>query len=115
MRKLVVSIFLIVASVSGITQNVTVQGRISDTLDKKNLSNAVISLIQKKDSLLYNFTRSRENGDFIIKNVVPGSYKLLITYPRFADYTDDIEVKDKPVDLNIIALTQKSASSHQSF
>jgi hypothetical protein len=87
----------------------TVKGKISDTLEHKPLQNAVVTLIQKKDSILYKFTRTNKNGDFILNDVAPGNYIFLITYPKFADFSDIFEIKNQPVnDLGNIPLTLKS-------
>jgi hypothetical protein len=109
MRKL-----LVVLVLSGLFQTVsaqtTVMGRVIDTLEKKNLQNVVISLLQKSDSTLFSFSRTNKNGEFHISNVAPGSYIMLVTYPKFADFADVVEIKDQPVnDLGPIPLTLKAA------
>jgi hypothetical protein len=77
-----------------IAQNASVKGVITDTLNKQNLSNAVISLLRAKDSIMVKFTRSRSNGTFEIKNLKGGNYLLLVTYPQYADYVDRIILTD---------------------
>ena len=89
-------------------QSPTVKGSVRDTMDKKFLPNAVVALIQKKDSSLYKFVRTARDGSFQIAQVAPGKYQLLISYPKFADYTDDIEVKGDPLELGNIPLTQQA-------
>ena len=109
MRKLFIVLLLLAVSYLSFAQLATVKGKILDTLDKKNLSNAVISLTKQSDSTLFKFSRSDANGEFLIPSVPTGKYKLLITFPKFADYGDDVDIKDNsPVDLGNIALTQKS-------
>lgn len=83
-------------------------GTVSDTLEKKSLPFAVVSLVQKKDSSLYKFTRTDKTGAFLLTDVAPGAYTLLVTHPKFADYADDITLKTEPLDLGQIPLTQKS-------
>src|SRR5205085_10578050 len=89
-------------------QTTRVTGTVSDTLEEKSVPCAVVSLIQKKDSVLYKFTRTDKSGSFQLKDVKPGTYSLLITHPRFADYADDITIKTDPLDLGQVPLTQKS-------
>lgn len=109
MRKLLTVLVLVVAFCTASAQNATVKGKVSDTLEKKNLSNAVVSLIRQTDSTLYKFSRSNKNGEFLINNIDTGKYRVLITFPKFADYVDDISVTDHSVvDLADIALTQKA-------
>ena len=108
MRKFLTGLFFVCVSQLVLAQS-SVTGTISDTLGRKNLSNAVISLLQKKDSTLYKFGRTDEQGFFQLTNVHPGKYLLLITYPKFADFSDEVEIKDQPENhLGTIALTLKS-------
>ncbi|HTM93090.1 MAG TPA: carboxypeptidase-like regulatory domain-containing protein, partial [Flavisolibacter sp.] len=87
----------------------TVKGKVADTLDKKNLQNAVISFLKKSDSTLLYFTRTTKTGEFLIHNVAPESYVMLVTFPGFADFADYIEVKNQPeTDLGTIPLTLKA-------
>ena len=108
MRKFLTGLFFVCVSQLVLAQS-SVTGTISDTLGRKNLSNAVISLLQKKDSTLYKFGRTDKQGFFQLTNVHPGKYVLLITYPKFADFSDEVEIKDQPENnLGTIALTLKS-------
>jgi hypothetical protein len=87
----------------------TVKGKVADTLDKKNLQNAVVSFLKKSDSTLLYFTRTTKTGEFLIHNVAPESYVILVTFPGFADFADYIDVKNQPeTDLGIIPLTLKA-------
>ncbi|MDB5208624.1 MAG: outer rane beta-barrel protein [Flavisolibacter sp.] len=106
MRKLFTAVLLIAFSQIIFAQS-PLKGVIKDTLEKRLLSNAVVTLL-KKDSSLYKFTRTDKAGAFQIADVQPGSYLLLVTYPKFADYAEDVAVKTEPTDLGIIALTQRS-------
>src|SRR5215213_6843038 len=87
----------------------TVKGKVADTLDKKNLQNAVVSLLKRSDSTLVYFTRTTKTGEFVIHNVGSEKYVMLVTFPGFADFADYLEVKNQPeTDLGIIPLTLKS-------
>lgn len=86
-----------------------IKGKISDTLEKKPLGNAVVSILKRSDSTLVQFTRSTRSGEFQINNIDSGRYVLLITYPGFADYADYIDVKHEPeTNVGFIPLTLKS-------
>jgi hypothetical protein len=61
-------------------QNVTIEGTVMDSLLKKSLTSATISLANAKDSSLINFTRANEDGYFQIRNVNPGKYLLSVSY-----------------------------------
>jgi hypothetical protein len=109
MRKLAQICFLLCISFSSFSQSAIIKGKISDTLEKKSLANAVITLINKKDSVLVRFSRSDEKGEFSISKVRSGQYILIVSYPRFASYKDEIEVKDNATnDLGTVPLTQSA-------
>src|SRR5215212_7803450 len=109
MRKFLTAVFVIAIAQSASAQQASLSGTVKDTLGRKNLANAVVTLLQKKDSSLYKFVRTDKNGEFLFHNTVPGKYVLLVTYPKFADFSDEVQVKDQPQNsLDAIALTLKS-------
>jgi len=56
------------------------------------------------------FTRTGQNGQFALKDVPKGNFLVLISYPKYADYIDELEIKDSlaTIDLHTIALILKS-------
>jgi hypothetical protein len=90
-------------------QEAQLKGKVLDTLGKAPLSQAVISLFSKKDSALLKFTRSGKDGSFYLPNIAKGKYFLMVTYPKFADYVDEVNVDMPVVEMGTIALTQKAA------
>lgn len=87
----------------------TIKGVIKDTADNKFLSNAVISVLNEKDSTLAGFTRTVKTGEFTTPKLSAGNYIYLISYPKYADYTEKITLKEgETVDLGNIALTLTS-------
>ena len=74
-------------------QKSTISGSVTDTTEKKSLSLASISLLRKADSTLVAFTRSNKEGRFQLPSTDTGQYVLLITYPKFADYMDELTLK----------------------
>ncbi|MFT3679625.1 MAG: TonB-dependent receptor [Ferruginibacter sp.] len=97
---------LILFSFFASAQRVT--GTITDTIDKKNVPQAVVALLKPVDSILYKFTRTGANGAFELKDIQPGSYILMITHPIYADYIEDIKVDEKGLQLNQVSFTPKS-------
>ena len=93
-----------------ISQNASVKGLITDTYNKQTLSNSTILLLRAKDSILVKFARSKANGSFEFKNVKTGKYILLVTYPQYADYADNISLTDSlpSMDAGIITLILKA-------
>lgn len=74
-----------------------IKGIVTDTLNKQNLYNAVISVLRPKDSVLVKYTRSQKNGQFELKGIPAGKYLVLVSYPTYADFIDEITVN--PTDI----------------
>lgn len=109
MRSFFIAMMLALLASAATAQKSTVQGKIADTLEKKSLANAVVTLLYKSDSTLLKFTRSNSKGEFSIPEVAAGKYVLLVSFPKFADYVDEIDVRDGAnVELGTVALTQKA-------
>jgi Outer membrane protein beta-barrel family/Carboxypeptidase regulatory-like domain len=109
MKKLTaVVLFFVLLSGAAVAQTTVVKGTISDTTNKKPVSNAVITLLTPRDSIFYSFTRSAADGSFNFKDMAPGKYILMVTQPLFADYIDDIELSGTEFDLKTIPVTPKS-------
>jgi hypothetical protein len=108
MRKLFFGVLLLCISPIVFCQTSSIKGAIRDTVEKKNLPNAVISLLRGKDSVLVKFGRTDSHGSFNINNLSPGDYILMITYPKFADYSDKVTLPAGETDLGSIPLTPKS-------
>jgi hypothetical protein len=84
--------FIVTAS-SVSAQQSSLKGTITDTLNKQNLSNAVVSVLRAKDSVLVRFTRTNAQGNFEVKNVPAGNFILRVSYPTYADYAEKITVE----------------------
>lgn len=86
-----------------------ISGKISDTAEKKNLPGASVLLLRGSDSILVSHGRTGSAGDFKLGHIPVGHYLLLVTYPKYADYVDELDIKDSaPVVLPPIALVLKS-------
>ncbi|RYY86283.1 MAG: TonB-dependent receptor [Chitinophagaceae bacterium] len=108
MRKSLLFLLLFFAmGVAGQAQ-FRVTGSLRDTTARLSPSNASVVLLNKKDSSLVTFTRTDSAGRFSTRAVAPGSYVLLITYPKLADLAETVEVKDADVNMGQLALTPKS-------
>ena len=107
MRKLIAAFGILLFTNVSLAQTSSLKGMVRDTMEKKSMPNAVVTLLQK-DSTLYKFTRTDKSGSFLLTDVKPGQYKLLITYPKFADYTDEVVIKTENTDVGTIALTQSA-------
>ena len=92
---------------SGYAQQARISGTVADSSEKKNLHLAVISLLRKSDTTLAVFTRSDQQGKFELPKVDTGHYFMLVTYPRFADYMDQIDITGHK-DIGTVNMTLKS-------
>ena len=110
MQKLIVSLLICSAAFQfSHGQTALIKGNIADTLEKKELSNAVVLLLGKSDSIMVSHVRTDKAGSFVLKNLPAGRFILIISYPSYADYTDEIDLKDSTeVDLHSIRMIQKS-------
>jgi hypothetical protein len=108
MKKLLL-LFILIFSLSQIfAQGSLLHGKISDTLGRVPLSQAVVSLLSKKDSTLLKYTRSTKDGSFSLPQIAKGQYIVMITFPKFADYVDEVNIQAPVVDMGTVALTQKA-------
>lgn len=108
MRALLLLTLLCLGQIA-FSQTSSIKGSARDTLEKKNLSNAVITLLRPADSVLVKFTRTNASGDFKIGNLEGGEYIMLLTFPKFADYSDKINLPaGQELNLGSIPLTPKS-------
>jgi hypothetical protein len=94
--------------VSLITTAQNISGTISDTTNKKEISNVVVAILKPVDSTLFKFVRTDKEGGFTIKNIPPGKYILMITHPFYADLLDDVTVTAEGLQLNKVSVIPKS-------
>jgi Outer membrane protein beta-barrel family/CarboxypepD_reg-like domain len=109
MRKLTSAFFvMLVLNLSSYGQ-ISISGNVKDTTEKKSIVHATVLLLQQKDSIMVRFTRTDQNGHFILKNIPKGKFLLLTSYPKYADFVDELEVKDSSdIQLPAISMILKS-------
>ncbi|HEY1871572.1 MAG TPA: carboxypeptidase regulatory-like domain-containing protein, partial [Chitinophagaceae bacterium] len=110
MRKTILTIlFFLTITAFSYAQMSSVKGTVSDTAEKKKLPNTVVSLLRKSDSVLIKFTRTNQKGEFLISNVPAGSYVILASFPKYADFEDEVILKaGETTTLDKIAMMQKA-------
>ena len=64
--KIIFILILLSISCSFFGQNMNIYGTINDTLNKRPKENAVVMLVRLSDSVLIDFQRTNENGEFYI-------------------------------------------------
>jgi hypothetical protein len=90
-------------------QSQPISGVVTDTLNSIKLRLACVTLLRASDSIMVGFTRTEPDGRFTLPEVKPGKYVMLVSFPSFADYVDDILVKgDNPINLGTIAMVSKT-------
>ncbi|MBC7867642.1 MAG: outer membrane beta-barrel protein, partial [Gloeobacteraceae cyanobacterium ES-bin-316] len=89
-------------------QTPSIAGIIKDTTTNKMVKNAVVAMLSQKDSALLNFTRTKEDGSYLLPGVLPGKYIFMVMHPTFADYVEDMEIVTGDEKLPIVAVTPKS-------
>jgi hypothetical protein len=109
--KLILTLFLLLLC-CGIAygQVASIRGSITDTSEKKGLASAVVMALRQKDSVMVGHTRTDKSGNFLINNLPVGKLLIIVTYPRYADYAANVEVKDSSsvTDLHQIMMILKS-------
>jgi hypothetical protein len=92
----------------GAAQSASVSGRVMDTMNNVPLARASLTLIQARDSVLVDFTRSRADGTFRMSTDTPGDFLLLISYPSFAEYVEPLTLSGGNKDLKDVALITRT-------
>ncbi len=110
MPRLAAFLFLwLGVSLTCLAQSSHITGTVSDTAEKRNLSNGSVLLLRPADSILVQHTRTDAAGRFTLKNITPGHYLFVVTYPSYADYVDELNVKDTgTITLPTIGMVLKS-------
>jgi len=108
MPKLSVLLAVLFFTINAGAQTINVSGSVNDTIQKKGVQNAVVALLNTKDSVLYKFTRTDAGGKYAFKNIKGGEYVIMTTHPYFADIVSNVDIKDAETTIPSIALTSKS-------
>jgi hypothetical protein len=106
LTALTICLFFLISSSRG---QASIKGKVSDSSEKKFLPNSSVLLLQKTDSIMVAFVRANQQGEFRLNLVKPGSYLIVISYPKYADYVDELQIKDSTeTDLHNINMTLRS-------
>ena len=76
----------------------SVSGQIKDTVEKKPVWQASVILLRAADSVLLDAVRTDPSGNFRLPPQLKGKYILQVSYPKYADYINTIEI-DKETNL----------------
>jgi len=101
MQKFFLLLLITAVSVTTYAQKFsTIRGTVFDTVSKKGLSYATVSLVAAKDSTLISFTRADSSGNFHIPKINQGKYLLSTSYVGYVPVWKLITVVDGQ-DLNV--------------
>ncbi|GAO45349.1 outer membrane beta-barrel family protein [Flavihumibacter petaseus] len=107
MRKFTNLICFLLIACAGYAQGVNIKGTVSDTAEKKPLANAAVVLLSK-DSTLLKHVRTDAAGKFDISLNYQQPVILVIMYPKFADYLDEVKPGTEKSDLGSIPMIRKA-------
>ena len=86
-------LFFLLFTVSARAQNgYSVKGSIADSVEKVKLGMSAIAVLQAKDSILVKFGYAKTDGTFMLDGLHKGKYILLVSYPDYADYTEEFSL-----------------------
>ncbi|HYE56472.1 MAG TPA: outer membrane beta-barrel protein [Chitinophagaceae bacterium] len=111
MRKLVLLVLLGFTGFTSFGQaNGTIKGKITDSIAKQVLTDATVSVLLSKDSTPVTFTIVDNKGNFNIKNLDTGLYRLLVTFQGYSPFSKTFMIsKDfKDVDFGTIYMDKQS-------
>lgn len=117
MKKTTIVLLLLIFIINrGFSQNAVIKGSVIDTSENKTLSNSVVIILNKSDSIMLAHTRTDKAGIFIINKLSAGKRIVMVTHPAYADYVDEINVAtDSVIDLGKITMTLKSQLLQEVF
>ena len=110
MRKL---FFVLLCCFSSINyaQDFSIKGVLTDKTDGASLESATIYAEKVNDSSLVTYSISGKKGDFILKgNTAVKKLRLHISYTGYEDYTKEIALTPRDIDLGSIQLGQSAES-----
>ncbi len=100
-------VFLSASIASAQKTGFTVKGQLTDSLQKQQVNDATVSLVNAKDSSLVGFTRTDSAGRFSFNHLKPGKYRLSASQVNFHPQWKNFEVA-ADADLGAIVMKDKS-------
>jgi Outer membrane protein beta-barrel family len=109
MKKLTILLVAMFLTATAFAQNASFKGVVRDTINNTSLSNSVITILRKSDSVLVKFTRSGTSGSFKVPGLDTGNYIVLVSHPSFGDFADNYQITTAgEIDLGNISMTPRS-------
>ncbi len=91
-------------------QKGSVKGKLTDSTYKEVLSEATVSVLNFKDSSVVAYTISNAKGEFEIKNLDTGTYRLNVSYQGYQQLNKKITITSdtSAIDLAIVYMDKKT-------
>ncbi|MBS1562882.1 MAG: carboxypeptidase-like regulatory domain-containing protein, partial [Bacteroidetes bacterium] len=114
-RPLLLTIAILLSGATAFAQkNIygTLKGKVLDTAGKQALADATISVMSLKDSSSTAFTTADAKGNFEVRNIEGGEYRLLISFEgyQYIRKTFIISSDKQVVDMGTLVMEKKSTT-----
>ena len=95
---------------AALAQKGSVKGKLTDSTYKEILTEATVSVLHIKDSSVVAYTISNAKGEFEIKNLDTGTFRLMVSYQGYQPFSKRITITaDQPaVDLATLYMDKKT-------
>jgi hypothetical protein len=109
MKQILLLLALSVVGFGGMAQNHILKGKLTDTVYKETLAEATVSLLAT-DSSVVAYAIANKDGEFELKNLDTGSFRLIVSFQGYSNYRRSITIRAaEPVqDLGTIYLDKNS-------
>lgn len=104
MRKFYLALVLTAFGFTTLAQKGSVKGVAFDTISKKPVGGATITLMEKKDSSLVSFTMTDNEGIFSLNGIPYGEYRVMLTHVNYhnSNVTFTVSENNRSVDLGTV-------------
>lgn len=91
-------------------KNGSVKGLAYDTIGKQPVTSATVTVLEKKDSSLVSFTMTGPDGQFELKGLTNGDYRLLITHVNYYNSNSYFTISEnkKTAELGNVVMNDKT-------
>ncbi len=90
----------------------SIKGKLADSVKKESMAKATVTVMNPKDSSVVTYTIANEKGEFEIKDLEAGLYRLMVSFQGFDTWSRNFMIsKDFPtVNLNTIYMDRKGTT-----
>lgn len=107
MKYLILTSFIILNSLQAASQSVNVSGTVLSADSGKVLPYAQVAFYKSGSDKIITGSTTDGNGGFEVK-LEPGKYRCVVTFIGYEDYSENVQIKKKNVDLGDIKIPVKA-------